>query len=507
MYIGDYLDRRCVYTPDGEAMIDLGNEPPTRFTFQEMNIRANRLANWLKSQGIQKGDRVGMIALDGMHFYDAFFACGKLGAILVPFNWRLHPKEIHELIQKTTPKIIFYSTEAEPETIANYLSEKKDSPSLIPLTGSGNSYEHIITQGNEKPVTCESLTENDTAVLLFTGGTTGLPKAAKISHKQVMWNTMNNLLADILGTDKYLNVFPLFHAGGLFAFTIPMLILGGTIVQTKSFDPEQILHIIEEENISIFAGVPTMFQMLINADNWASSDLSSLRYCMSGGAPMPVPLMQQYNQEKGVVFRQGFGLTEFGPSVFSLSVKDSEQKAGSIGKPNFFVDAKIENIETKEQVLSNETGELLLRGPSVMSGYFENPSATEAVLEDDGYFHTGDLAYKDEEGYFFIVERLKDMFISGGENVFPAEIEKVLYAHESVAMCSVIGVNDEKWGDVGKAFITLKPGKQDDENDILQYLKDNLAKYKVPKSVEILEEMPISGAGKILKTELRKMVS
>ncbi len=505
MYIGDYLDRRCVYSPDTEAIIDLGNNPTTRYTFYEMNIRANRLANWLKNQGIQKGDRVGMLALDGVHFYDTFFACGKLGAILVPFNWRLHPKEIYELIQQTSPTVLFYSVEAEPQIISNYLSEQKDIPRMIPLTGDEYSFNLIVEQGNENPVTCESLTENDTAVLLFTGGTTGLPKAAKISHKQVVWNTMNNLLGDILGTDKYLNVFPLFHAGGLFAFTIPMLILGGTIVQTKSFDPETILQTIKDENITIFAGVPTMFQMIVNADNWLSSNMSSLRYCMSGGAPMPVPLMRQYNKEKNVVFRQGFGLTEFGPSVFSLSVKDSERKAGSIGKPNYFVDAKIVNIDSGEKVLPCETGELLLRGPSVMSGYYKNPEATAAVFEEDGFFHTGDLAYKDEDGYFYIVERLKDMFISGGENVFPAEIEKVLYKNEAIALCSVIGVKDERWGEVGKAFITLKPGKHDDENDILQYLKDNLAKYKVPKSVVILDEMPLSGAGKILKTELRNM--
>lgn len=507
MYIGDYLERRCVYSPDVEAVIDLGIDSQNRFTFQEMNLRANRLANWLQDYGIEKGDRVGMIALDGVHFYDAFFACGKLGAILVPFNWRLHPKEIHELSRQTTPKVIFFSAEAEPGNIVKYLREQKDIPELIPLTGAEISFYNILTNGNEKSVTCESLTEDDTAVLLFTGGTTGLPKAAKITHKQLVWNTMNNLLADILGTDKYLNVFPLFHAGGLFAFTVPMLILGGTIVQTKTFDPEIILKTIEDEKITIFAGVPTMFQMLINANNWESSNLSSLRYCMSGGAPMPVPLMKKYNQEKGVVFRQGFGLTEFGPSVFSLSVNDSERKAGSVGKPNFFVDAKIVKIGTNDQVAPNETGELLLRGPSVMGGYYENSKATAAVFEDDGYFHTGDLAYIDDEGYYFIVERLKDMYISGGENVYPAEIEKVLYAHETVAMCSVIGVKDERWGEVGKAFITLKPGKHENEDAILQYLKDNLAKFKVPKFVEILEEMPISGAGKILKTELRKMGS
>ncbi len=507
MYIGDYLEKRCVYSPDGEAIIDLGIKSQNRFTFQKMNKRAKRLANWLKDFGIEKGDRVGMIALDGIHFYDSFFACGKLGAILVPFNWRLHPKEIHGLIQQTSPKVLFYSTEAEPKNIADYLTDQKDVQRLIPLTGNENSFHQFVHQGNEDSVTCESLTENDTAVLLFTGGTTGLPKAAQITHKQVVWNTMNNMLADILGTDKYLNVFPLFHAGGLFAFTIPMLILGGTIVQTKSFDPETVLNTIEDENISIFAGVPSMFQRLATAKNWEDADLSTLRYCMSGGAPMPVPLIQKYQKEKQVVFRQGFGLTEFGPSVFSLSVKDSVRKAGSVGKPNFFVDVKIVNIETKEQVLPHETGELLLRGPSAMSGYYKNPDATSDAFEDDGFFHTGDLAYVDDEGYYFIVDRLKDMFISGGENVFPAEIEKVLYAHESISMCSVIGVKDEKWGDVGKAFITLKPGRNNDENDILQYLKDNLAKYKVPKSVEILDEMPISGAGKILKTELRKMVS
>ncbi|MFQ6008265.1 MAG: AMP-binding protein, partial [Candidatus Zixiibacteriota bacterium] len=348
--------------------------------------------------------------------------------------------------------------------------------------------------------------EADTACLFFTGGTTGQPKAAEMSHGQIVWNTFNSLLGDVLGTDTFLNIFPLFHAGGLFAFSVPILILGGTVIQTKKFDPVQVLNVIETETVTIFGGVPTIFQMLTTAPNWEKADLSSLRYCMSGGAPMPVSLIQKFQKKKGVVFRQGFGMTEFGPGVFSLASEDAERRAGSIGKPNFFVDARVVDPKSSKPLPANEIGELVLRGPSATTGYFGNPEATQELFDDENYLHTGDLAYVDEDGYFFIVDRLKDMFISGGENVYPAEIEAMLYQHPAVAMCAVIGVPNSKWGEVGHAFVVLKQDSHVGDKTLLDYLHDNLARYKVPKTITFRESLPLSGAGKILKTELRKMV-
>jgi fatty-acyl-CoA synthase len=508
MYIGDYLARRCVYSRNNTAIIDVSMEPATRYSFSELNTRASNLANWLKENGIQKGDRVSLLSYDSIYHYDLFFACGKMGAIFVPLNWRLHSKELESQIRLTTPKIHFNSEEENIKIAGEHLEKCSEMPKIYPIENSTQtSLESIIQKKNDNKVTCESLTENDTACLLFTGGTTGTPKAAQISHKQIIWNTINSILGDVLGSDIFLNIFPLFHAGGLFAFSLPILIQGGTVIQTKKFDAEQVLSVIEKEKATTFGGVPSIFQLLTAAKNWKTADLSSMRYCMSGGAPMPVALINKYREEKNVVFRQGFGMTEFGPGVFSLPSGDAERKAGSIGKPNYFVDARIVDIENNSPLPANKVGELVLRGPSATTGYFNNPDATKKIFDSENYLHTGDLAYIDDEGYFFIVDRLKDMFISGGENIYPAEIEAVLYQHKAIALCAVIGVDDEKWGQVGKAFVVLEENEKSTAGEILDYLKSHLTKYKVPKYLEFKEQLPISGAGKILKNELRKQNS
>jgi fatty-acyl-CoA synthase len=303
--------------------------------------------------------------------------------------------------------------------------------------------------------------------------------------------------------DVYLNVFPMFHTGGLFVYTLPQVIFGGTTIFIRQFDPEPVLTLIEREHVTIFAAVPTMYQMLTTAPNWESADLSSLRFCTSGGAPLPVPLVEKYTKEKNIRFKQGFGMTEFGPGIFALAPEDAIRKAGSIGRPNFFVEAKI--VDGGNNFLGpNEPGELVLKGPSYCSGYFNNPEPAQAAVDERGFFHTGDLAYYDEDGYFYIVDRKKDMFISGGENVYPAEIEKVLYQHPAVHMCAVIGLPDAQWGEVGKACVVLKPAHSTSEEELLNFMTDHLAKYKVPKSVSLMQALPISAAGKILKRELRE---
>jgi fatty-acyl-CoA synthase len=245
-----------------------------------------------------------------------------------------------------------------------------------------------------------------------------------------------------------------------------------------------------------------MYQMLTTAPNWEAADLSSLRFCTSGGAPLPVPLVDKYTREKNIRFKQGFGMTEFGPGIFALAPQDAIRKAGSIGRPNYYVDARV--VDDGNHFLGpDEPGELVLKGPSYCSGYFNNPQSTKEAVDERGFFHTGDLAYFDDEGYFYIVDRKKDMFISGGENVYPAEIEKVLYQHPAVHMCAVIGLPDAKWGEVGRACVVLKPNQTITEEELLKFMTDRLAKYKVPKSVSLLQALPISAAGKILKRELR----
>ncbi len=318
----------------------------------------------------------------------------------------------------------------------------------------------------------------------------------------IAWNTLNTVIHDVTHNDIYLNVFPMFHTGGLFVYTLPQVIFGGTTILIRAFDPAQVLTLLQREKVTVFAAVPTMYQMLTTAPNWATVDLSALRFCTSGGAPLPVPLVEKYTAEKGIRFKQGFGMTEFGPGIFALAPEDAIRKAGSIGRPNFFVDAQI--VDDDNNFLGpDQEGELVLKGESYCSGYFNNPEATTAAVDARGYFHTGDVARFDAEGYFYIVDRKKDMFISGGENVYPAEIEKVLYQHPAVHMCAIIGLPDPQWGEVGKACVVLKPGNTASEAELLEFMAARLAKYKVPRSVALLEALPISAAGKILKRELR----
>ena len=509
MYIGDYLGRRAIYSPEQVAIVDYSKAPAWRLTYAQMNERANRLANWLQGEaGIHFGDRVAILARDGVEHLDTFFACAKLGAIHTALNWRLHWREVAAILANTTPRVLIYSDDFRDAV--HHLQRDAGTAGVtyfLHLDGHGvagsRHFERVLQRGADTAVTTEGVEAETVVALIFTGGTTGLPKAAQVSHRMIAWNTLNTVIHDLRHDDVYLNVFPLFHTGGLFVYSLPQVILGGTTILVRQFEPALVLDLIERERATVFAAVPTMYQMLTQASNWARADLSSLRFCTSGGAPLPVGLVQQYAAEKGVRFKQGFGMTEFGPGLFALAAQDAIHKAGSIGRPNFYVDAHI--VDGHNRPLGpSQVGELVLKGPSASSGYYNNPEATEEAIDDEGWFHTGDLARYDDDWYFTIVDRKKDMFISGGENVYPAEIEKVLYEHAAVHICAVVGVPDKKWGEVGLACVVLKAGVTATAAELLAHLTNHLAGYKVPKRVEIVDTLPISGAGKVLKRELRE---
>ena len=511
MHIGDYLGRRNIYSPDKLAIIDAGKDPELRLTYHDWNQRVNRLANWFQSEiGIKKGDRVAILARDGVEHLDCFFACGKLGAIHTALNWRLHWREQVQLIEDTTPKILIYSDDfiddvAEIENAFRTSTHAISAYMHIEGDGIPGSlhFESTLKAAADTPITCESLDKEDIACLLFTGGTTGSPRGAQISHRQVCWNVLNTVIHDLTHDDIYLCVFPLFHAGGLFTYISSQVVFGNTTILTQQFDPAQVLELIEREKVTVFAAVPTMYQMMTQAPNWETSDLNSLRFCTSGGAPLPVPLIEKYTADKGIRFKQGFGMTEFGPGLFALPPEDAIRKGGSIGRPNFFVDVRV--VDDNNQPLGpHQPGELVLKGPSGSSGYWNNPEASAEVLDDQGWFHTGDIVEYDDEWYFFVRERKKDMFISGGENVYPVEIENVLYKHPAVHMCAVIGLPDEKWGEVGMACVVLKPDTTVSEGELITFMHDNLARYKVPKTIQFIDELPLSGMGKILKRDLRQ---
>ncbi len=511
MYIGDYLGRRELYSPEKLAIIDAGKTSELRLTFAAWNRRVNRLANWLRTDaGVGYRDRVAILAQDGVEHLDLFHACSKLGAIHTALNWRLHWRELAGIVANTAPHVLIYSDkfkDAVAEIVQAAAGAEHAIAHLVHLDGDGLPgslrYDDLLAASPDTPVAYDALAAEDIACLLFTGGTTGLPKGAQISHRQVCWNVLNTVIHDVQHDDIYLNVFPLFHIGGLFTYLSSQVVFGNTTILVKQFDPAQVLDLLERERATIFAAVPTMYQMLTQAPNWASADLSALRFCTSGGAPLPVPLVEQYTREKGIRFKQGFGMTEYGPGLFALPPEDAIRKAGSIGRPNFFVDVRVVDEENRP-LGPHQPGELVLKGPSGCSGYWNDPAASAAVLDAEGWFHTGDIVEYDEAWYFYVRDRKKDMFISGGENVYPVEIEQVIYKHPAVLMCAVVGVPDAKWGEVGLACVVLRPGQQVTAAALFGLLRQHLAPYKVPKRIEFLDALPLSGIGKILKRELRE---
>jgi fatty-acyl-CoA synthase len=493
-WVGDWLGRRALCTPHKEGIVVMpgaqnagaGNPggEPFRLTFDQWNRRANRMAHLLQARGVVKGDRVGVVAQNCLEMLDLLFACGKLGAIYVPYNWRLTQAELEPLLADSEPKLFFHGPQFPPA-----------GPIAIALAAL-NLDAYPDAPPREVRVDLE-----DPWMILYTGGTTGRSKGAVISHRQVTWNAWNTIAGWGLSPDDRVPILtPFFHTGGLNVFTTPLVQLGGTSILMGPFDPGQVLRTIEYERLTIVFMVPTMFQMMMDHPDFAAADFSRIKFFVSGGAPCPRPIYEAY-WAKGVVFKSGYGMTEVGPNCFGLPDHEIKRKAGSVGFPLFHVAMRI--MADGRICGPGEVGELQIAGPHLCSGYWHNPEASREA-DPDGWFRTGDLTYRDEEGFHYIVDRKKDMFISGGENIYPVEIETVLYRHPAVAEAAVVGVPDPRWGEVGKAFVALKAGAAATEAEILEHCRTHLARYKVPKSVDFRPSLPKSAAGKILKRELRE---
>lgn len=512
MFIGDWMERGERYFPDALAVVDAARGAAGRFSYRQLNARANRLAAHLRDAGgIARGDRVALLAGNGVEVLDAFFACAKLGAIFVPLNWRAHARESREAIELTTPRALIYGPDFR-DTAAVLLGATRDGAPILrhalalgaPDLPGAVAYEELVRDEPAPPVTNEHVREEDIVCLLFTGGTTGPAKAAQISYRMIAWNTLNTVVHELARGDVTLTHTPMFHTGGLFVYTLPLLTLGGTVVIMQKWTAEDMLDLIERERVTVLFCVPTQYQTMMASPRFATASFRSIRFLTSGGAPLPIPVIHAYREAHGVVFKQGFGMTEFGPGIFSLAAEEAERRAGSIGKPNYFVDARIVGDDGAVRP-AGEIGELVLKGPSACSGYFANPEAGRDAVDAEGWFHTGDLARVDDAGFYYIAGRKKDMFISGGENIYPLEIERVLYEHPAIAQCAVIGVPHEKWGEVGRIVAVCKPGVAVTEAELLEHCARNLARYKVPRSAIFVEAMPISPAGKILKRELVRL--
>lgn len=505
MFVGDWMGRGALYWPDALAVVDVARGAAGRFTYRELNARANRLAAWLRDEAhVVAGDRVGLVAHNGVEVLDALFACGKLGATFVPYNWRLHPAEFAAQVRDTGPRVLLYGEDFAGLAV----SARGEDAKLVLVHLEGGGLEGSRAYANVQraapvPVTNESVREEDILCLLFTGGTTGHARGARISYRMVAWNTLNTLVHELRPGDVTLTHTPMFHTGGLLVYTLPLLTAGGTVVLMRRWDPELALELVVREGVTFFFAVPTQYQQLLENPRFRATDFSRVRFLTSGGAPLPVPLLRAWQEVHAVPFKQGFGMTEFGPGIFSMGAEFAVSKAGSIGRPNYFVDAKLMDEDSREVPVGG-VGELWLKGPAMFSGYHADAEATRNAIDADGWFHTGDLASRDADGFFTIAGRKKDMFISGGENVFPLELEQALYEHPAVAACAVVGVPDPKWGEVGRAFVVLRPGGAATSEELLEHLRGRVARFKVPRRVELVSSLPLSPAGKILKGELRE---
>ena len=504
----DYLSKRDIYSPHDEALIDV--ETGSRYSYRTFNQRANRVANFLQQEvKFRKGDRLCILAQNSLEYWEAFFGCQKCGGIFSPLNWRLVARELAGLIEDLSPSALFYDSDlasvaTELHQIVN-IDHWVSLDSKEPELENSQNYEDVINEASPEPPQPVNLNYDDPMGIIFTGGTTGLPKGAMITYKHVAFNTLTTI-RDILPGDVYINHLPLFHVGGLYVYAIPLFILGGEVIQMKRWDLDTVIDVINSERPNFFFAVPTQYRMLMNHIKFKSIDFSSVRFLTSGGEPLPLDIIRTFKETHGVKFKQGFGMTEVGPGCFALDPWDAEKKIGSIGTPNFFIDARAVDPETGKVCSANEVGELQFKGPTVTKGYWNRPELNKTLLDADGWFSTGDMVYFDDEGYYFVVDRVKDMFISGGENVYPREIEKLLEDHPKIAQVQVIGVPDAKWGEIGKAIVILKEGEEATEEEIIEFCKGKLAKFKIPKSVAFTDSFApyISGAGKILKRQLRK---
>lgn len=489
----DWISKWADYSSDKIAVKEY--ETNRTLTYKQLNNVANFLSSYFVNQlGLKVGERIVILAENSLEHFVLFSVAQKTGLIIVPLNYRLAPRELEYQLNDCEPKLIvtekkFFEAIFSLEAFIK-IKHKLSLDELIHIVENEKNIEHSFNS-------IESFEEDHPIFILYTSGTTGFPKGALYTHKMLFWNSINTALRlDITSFDRSISCTPMFHTGGWNVIPTPFLHRGAYICLMKKFEPDVILQLLEKEKATMFMAVPTMLAMMAQSTFFEKVDLSSVKYFIIGGEPMPLPLIEIWHK-KGVPIRQGYGLTEVGPSVTSLHQNDAERKMGSIGKVNFYLKYKIVDDEEKE-VKKGEVGELLLKGPSVTTGYWRNPEATKENLKN-GWFYTGDLVREDDEEFLYVVDRKKNMFISGGENVYPAEIEKFLYTHPAIQEVAVIGIPDEKWGEVGKAFIKLKEGFSYDVLEFRKFCEGNLAKYKIPKYFEIVDDIPKSETGKINK--------
>lgn len=477
-------------------------------TYAVLEERTNRLADALRTKGVAPGDRVGLLCLNSPQMMEIYLAVAKLGAISVPVNFRLHPDEMAYVLDDSGASLLCASTafmEAANQAVAGAPGVRETL--RVPVAaersaGEGGDLEPLIDSGSPERVTVD-VGHDDVAVIMYTSGTTGRPKGAMLTHGNVFYNAINAMGFDsgIGRADVTISAAPLFHIGALGVHTLPFLFVGASVVVIEAFTPDQWVEAAERHRVTKAFLVPAMWAAVAATPALETADLSSLRVAISGGAPCPMPVITAMAR-RGIAFTEGFGMTETAPNAACLQPEQVIDHAGSVGRPVSFMDFLILDEEDRE-VPVGEVGELCVRGPSVFAGYWGKPEATAEAIRD-GWFHTGDLARVDAEGFYTLVDRKKDMIITGGENVYPVEVERVLYEHPEITEVAVIGAPDEHWGEAVVAVVVPAPDSSLTEDGLRAWTRERIAHFKAPRRVTFVDELPRNATGKILKRELRR---
>ena len=505
MSLNDWLSRRALYTPDRVGIVD--DSDGRRYTYAELDERACRVARHLVADfGVGPTDRVACLSGNRVEYLDLYFACGKIGAVLVPLNTRLPAASLIDLLTDCEPRLLAY--ESEFANTATAAQRQSILPRLLPFEDDARpSIAEFLADETAASALLDvyRADESDTAMILYTSGTTGRAKGAMISYRQIHWNALNTIIGLQLTQDDatFLNM-PLYHTGGWHVLFTPLMLIGGRLILQRRFDAERCNDLLGPEGVTILFGVPTMLQMMRDAANFSAADFSTVRFAIFGGERCPLPLIEAFGA-RGVAMRQGYGLTEAGPNCFSLPAADAVRKQGSIGFPNFHVSTRLQK-DNGCDAGSGEVGELMMSGPHLFSGYWRDPQATEQAVQD-GWLATGDLMTRDDEGYYYVVGRKKEMFISGGENVYPAMVERVLQQHPSVAVAAVVGVPHAKWGETGYAFLKLTEAGHWDETELNRWCQTHLARFQSPTKFIVLDELPTGDSGKIDKRKLARLAA
>jgi fatty-acyl-CoA synthase len=494
-WIPDLIAKRAELSSQEIAIEEAGSG--RTLTYGELDERASRAAALMAKHGIKEGDRVAILCRNRPAFFEILFGCAKLGAILVPLNWRMPPGELDQLAADCTPSLLFYGAED-----ADAASAMAKAP---PAIGLDQSYEAELAQMPLHPSRA-SWPAEQIWYLLYTSGTTGEPKGVIYNFRMALANHVNiGTAISLSSSDTTACFLPLFHTAGINLHALPTLIAGGRVIILESFDAEALVTLIEQSRLSAIFAVPTVYQALIESPRFAAAPLGSVRHWGCGGAPLPDALVERY-RALGVRVCNGMGMTETGPTAFLADPADAWERVGSVGKPQLLCSVRIVD-ESGKDAGPGQVGDLLFGGPGVTPGYWQNEEATRSAFTDDGWLRSGDLARRDEEGFYYIAGRRKDMFISGGENVYPAEVENVLCAHPAISEAAVVAEADAHWGEIGRAFILPIPGVAAlDTKELEAFCRARMAPYKVPKSFEMVSDFPRTAAGKIQKHRLNNAI-